>query len=455
MMTWFDILMLFGLNCMLLPCEGVVYPPSSGKNLIFLPGSNAKIEWTFDDKITSDDFRIWSFTSTDGSFNSRILAFIRGNGNATIRVSFPVISIEKPATLVLRNVDRRYDGKYRLRVSAVTETNSEVIVIIAVAPNITFSCFNSSTVNEGENFTCVCKGEGGRPTANVTWYDKNGVQIGVTGRGKQLLTLTNVDKTHSGTYTCKAQSHINATDKNSIEIRIRLIFRKPGKTKIKFTPEKVVLGRSINITCESDGHPEPSYIITHNDTEVSNGKTFTIHDVNYTHAGKYKCFAKNEFGNDSASDFLVLIEPEPVRSSTNLPTTNQTSLQTNPVTATTPQAGDGSGKIYEKCNGEVSTKWYIIVVTLVSGIIIGVLSYVAVCFRRKFKSRKPSSNSEPPTTELDPNYRELDLTRMNTEDNYQSLRGDVARNDGVISDESNYTALAEVRDVESNYQPLT
>ena len=36
------------------------------------------------------------------------------------------------------------------------------------------------------------------------------------------MTLTNVNKTHSGTYTCKAQSHINATDKNSIEVRIRL-----------------------------------------------------------------------------------------------------------------------------------------------------------------------------------------------------------------------------------------
>ena len=100
--------------------------------MTFLPGSTAKIEWTFDDKITSDgDFRIWSFTSADGSFDSTILAYIRGNGSALIRVGFPVIAVEKPATLVLKNVDNRYDGKYKFRVSAVTDTNSEVVVFIA------------------------------------------------------------------------------------------------------------------------------------------------------------------------------------------------------------------------------------------------------------------------------------------------------------------------------------
>ena len=101
-------------------------------------------------------------------------------------------------------------------------TSIDTLNYILVTPNISFSCSNLSIVNEGDNFTCLCKGEGGRPTANVTWYDKNGGQIGKTGKGEQLLTLTNVNATHSGTYTCKAQSHINTTDKNSIEMKVRL-----------------------------------------------------------------------------------------------------------------------------------------------------------------------------------------------------------------------------------------
>ena len=86
---------------------------------------------------------------------------------------------------------------------------------------MTLSCFSSTTLNEGDNFICVCRGEGGNPPANVTWY-KDGVQIGGTEIEEQTLTLSNVDETDSGTYKCMAQSHINATDEKSIEVKLRL-----------------------------------------------------------------------------------------------------------------------------------------------------------------------------------------------------------------------------------------
>ena len=89
-------------------------------------------------------------------------------------------------------------------------------------------------------------------------------------------------------------------------------------------------------------------------------------------------------------------------------------------------------------------------VSLLSGIMIGILlSYIVFCFRRKFKSTKTQLDSEPEATQHDPTYQELDLTRMNTEDNYQSLRGNA--ND----DDSTYTELNKTRDVENIYQSLT
>ncbi|CAB3995578.1 Hypothetical predicted protein [Paramuricea clavata] len=96
------------------------------------------------------------------------------------------------------------------------------------------------------------------------------------------------------------------------------------------------------------------------------------------------------------------------------------------------------------------TEWYIVVVTLVSGIIIGILlSYIVSCSRRKFRRRRqPRSNHEPKTTEADTTYQELDLTKMNTGDNYQSLRVNA-------EEESTYTELNQTRDVEDNYQSLT
>ena len=88
--------------------------------------------------------------------------------------------------------------------------------IILDAPTVTVNCSSLITINEGDDVTCVCKGEHGNPPADVAWL-KDGKQIGETGKNEQILTLSNVDKTASGRYKCVAQSH-TLTDERSIEI---------------------------------------------------------------------------------------------------------------------------------------------------------------------------------------------------------------------------------------------
>ena len=62
------------------------------------------------------------------------------------------------------------------------------------------------------------------------------------------------------------------------------------------------IGKTVTISCESDGNPEPTYTIYHNGTDktsvISNEKTHTIHPINFSDAGSYRCEAKNELGND-------------------------------------------------------------------------------------------------------------------------------------------------------------
>ncbi|CAB4044074.1 Hypothetical predicted protein, partial [Paramuricea clavata] len=116
-----------------------------------------------------------------------------------------------------------------------------------------------------------------------------------------------------------------------------------------------------------------------------------------------------------------------------------------------------SGNTYDNTdNGTTVVVWHI-VVTLVSGFILGILfSYIASCSRRRwFSNRKPERNPEPKTTEVDTTYQELDLSKMNTEDNYQSLSVNAASNDVANDDDSTYTQLSKSRDVEDNYQSLT
>ena len=96
-------------------------------------------------------------------------------------------------------------------------------------------------------------------------------------------------------------------------------------------------------------------------------------------------------------------------------------------------------------------------VSVVSGIFIGLfLAYILLCVRRRwFRNRKSKRNPEPQKSEADTTYQELDLTKMNTEENYQSLRVNAASNDVANDDDSTYTELNKTRDVENNYQSLT
>ena len=117
-------------------------------------------------------------------------------------------------------------------------------------------------------------------------------------------------------------------------------------------------------------------------------------------------------------------------------------------------------------------EWYIVVISSVSGIIIGILfSYVFFrfyrrCLRNKNREaqvinlstrNKNLTNPEAETNEADSTYQELDLTKMNQEDNYQSLdmKGNTEIYDAGDRDESTYTKLDSVRDAENNYESLT
>ena len=110
---------------------GKVFPPSDGTNLVFARGSTERIVWSYDDEIETLSRRIWSFKSSDGKLDER-LAFIDGNGGVNILTSSFKVGVEKPATLVLRNVNETYDGTYRFDLSPSNGVGeSEVVVSIA------------------------------------------------------------------------------------------------------------------------------------------------------------------------------------------------------------------------------------------------------------------------------------------------------------------------------------
>ena len=60
----------------------------------------------------------------------------------------------------------------------------------------------------------------------------------------------------------------------------------------------------MKITCKGDGLPEPTYVIYHNGTKLTDKGVITINPVRYSHAGEYRCNAANKLGKDSVNYFL-------------------------------------------------------------------------------------------------------------------------------------------------------
>ena len=75
---------------------------------------------------------------------------------------------------------------------------------------------------------------------------------------------------------------------------------------------------------------------------------------------------------------------------------------------------------------------------------------------RRFRSKKsPQKSGDPQAQHNNSIYQDLDLRDMKSEDNYQSLRGNYAKNDATPEHDPTYTELSKRRDDEDNYQTLS
>ena len=90
------------------------------------------IKWSLNDDISKVLLRVWYFTSSDGSFYNKLIAsVIRDREPRVYNSGLSGISVVKPATLVLKNVNQTYQGTYQfVRVGPVC-SRSKVVVLIA------------------------------------------------------------------------------------------------------------------------------------------------------------------------------------------------------------------------------------------------------------------------------------------------------------------------------------
>ena len=99
--------------------------------MVFASGSTERITWSFDDVITPLTRRIWYFISRD-TRPLVALALIDGDGPVRILTTLFDVAVEKPATLVLKNINLTYNGTYKFDLLPSSGVgSSEVVVYIA------------------------------------------------------------------------------------------------------------------------------------------------------------------------------------------------------------------------------------------------------------------------------------------------------------------------------------
>ena len=97
--------------------------------MTFIPGSTGKLEWSLTDDITDFTTRTWTFKPSKSQLRVNVARII-GDGDVELFTTSYEVAVERPATLVLKNVNLTYDGTYQFLLSPGGGP-SEVVVYIA------------------------------------------------------------------------------------------------------------------------------------------------------------------------------------------------------------------------------------------------------------------------------------------------------------------------------------
>ncbi|XP_046857382.1 uncharacterized protein LOC124450780 [Xenia sp. Carnegie-2017] len=192
-------------------CKAELIAPSD--RLVFAPGEDGRIVWTYSGDINQIFFQGLTFTGASTSL------VVVSRGKVVDRVSNGLdFQFVLPLTLILKNVNQTYNGTYTMEVSLASGTlpPSPVHVFIAVAPKISINCSSTTILNVSDYFSCECKGEDGNPPAVVTWY--KGSRRIISGEEMATLTIARVDRDDNGLYRCEAKGDEKTKAEKTVQI---------------------------------------------------------------------------------------------------------------------------------------------------------------------------------------------------------------------------------------------
>ncbi|XP_077326326.1 intercellular adhesion molecule 3 isoform X1 [Lithobates pipiens] len=163
----------------------------------------------------------------------------------------------------------------------------------------TISIKPGTTVKEGESVTLTCHSEG-LPEPEYSWELPTDAHV-TYSQDKSIVNIAKVTFAHNGSYVCMAKNkHGRVREQKLLDI-IKNPGAQPDTPLVMVLPRETVKeGESLNLTCRSDGFPEPKYfwIIPSKDrVSFSADKSeIFIRKTTSAHNGTYACEAQNTHG---------------------------------------------------------------------------------------------------------------------------------------------------------------
>ncbi|CAN9513774.1 unnamed protein product [Ophioblennius macclurei] len=244
--------------------------------------------------------------------NGTSLSYKWLKGNSTVTPGGNTHVSDGGATLTIMSVSRDDMGPFRCNVSngIGSEMSNHVYLNISYGPSnvtLTIKPAKMQSYKMGSNITLWCSANSS-PPATFHWMF-NGVTLNQSG---PYLKLQNVMASDSGYYKCLL--HNSVTSRFSSQSAMIWVLNPITSVVVNHTGYPM-LNESFSLTCEvngtvdsivwkKDGYP----ISPDNTTTFSTGnKTMTLHPVQYSDGGSYKCQASNPVNNMTSSPYALKV----------------------------------------------------------------------------------------------------------------------------------------------------